>query len=43
MKTTELFKKADAKTINETIEKTFGQRISLENYTLDQLEDSFLN
>jgi hypothetical protein len=40
MKTTELFKKADAKTINETIEKTFGQRISLENYTLDQLEDS---
>jgi len=40
MKTTELFKKANSQKINETFEKTFGQRISLENYTLDQLEDS---
>ena len=40
MKTTEIFKRADSKTINETIEKTFGQRLSLESYTLDQLEDS---
>lgn len=40
MKTTDIFKKADSKKLNETFEKTFGQRISLENYSLDQLEDS---
>lgn len=40
MKTTEIFKRASSKKINETIQKTFGQRISFENYTLDQLEDS---
>jgi hypothetical protein len=40
MKTTEIFKRSDAKKINETIQKTFGQRISFENYNLDQLEDS---
>ena len=40
MKTTEIFKRSNSKKINETIQKTFGQRISFENYNLDQLEDS---
>ena len=40
MKTTDLFKKADSKVINETIEKVFGQKLNLEGYTLDQLQDS---
>lgn len=40
MKTTDIFKPADSKRLNETLQKTFGQKLNLESYTLDQLEDS---
>jgi hypothetical protein len=40
MKTTDIFTKATASKINEAIEQTFGQKLKLENYSLDQLEDA---
>jgi len=40
MKTTDIFKKVDSRKINETIEKTFGQKLNLESYTLEQLQDA---
>jgi hypothetical protein len=40
MKTTDIFKPADSRKINETLEKTFGQKLNLESYTLEQLEDA---
>lgn len=40
MKTSDIFIKASASKINETIEKTFGQKLKLESYTLDQLQDA---
>ena len=40
MKTNDLFAKADSKKINESIAKTFGQKINLESFDLQQLEDA---
>jgi len=41
MKTTDLFKNTrSARKINESIEKTFGKRINLESFDLQQLEDA---
>lgn len=40
MKTNDLFAKADSKKINESIEKTFGQKLNLESFDLNQLEDA---
>jgi len=40
MKTSDIFIKATASRINEAIEQTFGQKLKLENYTLDQLHDA---
>jgi hypothetical protein len=40
MKTTELFKKASSKQINETMSKTFGQKLDFESLTMEQLEDA---
>lgn len=40
MKTNDLFAKADSKKINESIEKTFGQKLNLESFDLQQLEDA---
>ena len=40
MKTTELFKTASSKQLNETISKTFGQKLDLDNLTMEQLEDA---
>jgi hypothetical protein len=40
MKTSDIFIKATASKINEAIEQTFGQKLKLENYSLDQLEDA---
>jgi len=40
MKTNDLFAKADSKKINESIEKTFGQKLNLESFNLQQLEDA---
>jgi hypothetical protein len=40
MKTTELFKKASSKQINETMSKTFGQKLDFDSLTMEQLEDA---
>ena len=40
MKTTDLFNKVGSKQINETLQKTFGQKLNLESYSLTQLEDA---
>jgi hypothetical protein len=40
MKTTDFFTRADSKKLNETLERTFGQRVKFESYTNEQLEDS---
>jgi len=40
MKTSDIFIKATASKINEAIEQTFGQKLKLENYSLDQLQDA---
>lgn len=40
MKTTDIFKPAGSRKINETLEKTFGQKLNLESYTLEQLQDA---
>jgi hypothetical protein len=40
MKTNDLFDRVDAKKLNETLSKTFGQKLDLESYTLPQLEDA---
>ena len=40
MKTTDLFTKVGSKQINETLQKTFGQKLNLESYSLTQLEDA---
>ena len=39
MKTSD-FTKTTSKQVNETIEKTFGKKINLESFTLDQLQDA---
>lgn len=39
MKTTDIFRKVDAKSLNESLAKTFGQKLDLDNYTSEQLED----
>lgn len=39
MKTSD-FTKITSKQVNETIEKTFGKKINLESFTLDQLQDA---
>ena len=40
MNITDIFNNASSKKINETIEKTFGKKVDLENFSLQQLEDS---
>ena len=40
MKTTDLFKIKKAAKINESIEKTFGKKLNLESFNLEQLEDA---
>ena len=40
MKTTELFKTASSKKLNETLSKTFGQKLDLDSLTVEQLEDA---
>jgi hypothetical protein len=40
MKTNELFQKIDSKKINESLEKTFGQKINFETFDLHQLQDA---
>jgi hypothetical protein len=40
MKTSDIFIKATASKINEAIEQTFGQKLKLENYSLDELQDA---
>ena len=40
MKTSDIFNSRSAKKLNEGIEKTFGQKLNLESFSLQQLEDS---
>jgi hypothetical protein len=41
MKTTDLFKNnRSSKKINESLQKTFGRKLNLENFDLDQLQDA---
>jgi len=39
MKTTDIFTRSKSIKLNETFEKTFGQKLKLEDFTLEQLED----
>lgn len=40
MNITDIFNNSSSKKLNETFEKTFGKKIDLENFSLQQLEDS---
>lgn len=40
MKTNDIFIKTTSKKLNESMKKTFGVNINLENFTLEQLEDA---
>lgn len=40
MRTTDIFNNRSAKKINEAIETVFGQKLNLEAFTIEQLEDS---
>lgn len=40
MKTNDIFIKTTSKKLNESMKKTFGVEINLENFTLEQLEDA---
>jgi len=39
MKTTDIFKTRTSQKLNETLEKTFGQKLNLETFSLEQLHD----
>jgi hypothetical protein len=39
MKTTDIFNSLNSKKLNETVERTFGQRLDLESFDLGKLED----
>jgi septal ring factor EnvC (AmiA/AmiB activator) len=39
MKTTDIFNKPNSKKLNETLEKTFGQKLDLESFDLGKLHD----
>lgn len=40
MKTTDIFPSVSSKKLNESLSKTFGKTINLEDFTLDQLQDA---
>jgi len=40
MKTTDIFNNRSSKKLNEGLEKVFGQKLNLEAFSIDQLEDS---
>ena len=40
MKTTDIFKKATAKTLNESMMRVFGKKLNLESFNLEQLQDA---